>query len=264
MLKQCDKMAENLLNLVKTNLLTFSFFSVKAEEDPNPAPPSPTPTPSSDPTPSINYEQLITAARKEEKEKLYPRIKKLEEENKNLLTSNNTNLLKVAELQNKLDSIENSKVNMEEYNSMKGKVETLTKENEELKQKQPPDETAIRAEVEKEYQVKIYRVEKLNELKDEILPVFADLVIGKTQEEVDASLETAKSKTIETKKSLGLIDENGNPITTTTIATQKPTPPAANPGSSRFNDKTFDMKHIQNLDPSSPEYAEWRKSVGLK
>ena len=115
----------------------------------------------------------------------------------------------------------------------------------------------------------MYRTTKLSENSDKILSVFADEVTGTSKEEIDASFEKAVEKTIATKKQLGLIDEEGNPITPKkkdSKKAEKPntTPPVANPTSAEGNKDSFDLDYIQGLDPRSPEYAEFRKKMGLR
>ena len=219
----------------------------------------------------INFETLIANARKEEKEKLYPRMKKLEDENKVLVQTNNDNLMKLAQAQNEIDTL---KANNGESQKVKDLEAQLEKANNEIKslKESTPNEEEIRKKVEEEYEVKYYRNTKLSnpENADKILSVFADEVTGNTKEEIDASFERAVQKTIQTKKQLGLVDEEGNPIKSPnpdkkkkeTPNTKPNTPPVANPGDD--GDEKFDMDYVQNLDPRSPEYAEFRKKMGLR
>ena len=66
--------------------------------------PEPQSTKGSEPAPAplYNFENLIAQARKEEKDKLYPKIKKLEKELQVMTKSNNDNLLEVARLKDEL------------------------------------------------------------------------------------------------------------------------------------------------------------------
>ena len=67
------------------------------------------------------------------------------------------------------------------------------------------------------------------------------------------------------------IDEEGNPVEKKP-ASKKSAPkqapakaPAMNPvDNSGSNISRFDADYIRSLDPASPEYAEFRKSLGLK
>ena len=214
--------------------------------------------------PPINFETLIANARKEEKDKLYPRIKKLEDENKALVQNNNDNLMKLAQVQRELDEL---KANNGESQKIKDLEAQLTDAQAEIKtlKESAPKEDEIRARIEAEYEVKMYRTTKLSEGSDKILAVFADEVNGSTKEEIDASFDRAVEKTIQTKKQLGLVDDKGNPIESpkkTTKVTKKDTPPVANP--SAEEDDKFDLEYVQNLDPRSKEYAEFRKKMGLR
>ena len=217
-------------------------------------------------TPQINFETLIANARKEEKEKLYPRIKKLEDENKALVQNNNDNLMKLAQAQKELDEL---KANNGESQKVKDLETQLANAQAEIKtlKESTPKEDEIRARIEAEYEVKMYRNTKLSENSDKILAVFADEVKGDTKEEIDSSFDRAVEKTVQTKKQLGLLDDDGNPIDTKKTPAKKEdkksvTPPVANP--SAEEDEKFDLDYVQNLDPRSKEYAEFRKKMGLR
>ena len=220
------------------------------------------------PAPQINFETLIANARKEEKEKLYPRIKKLEDENKALVQTNNDNLMKLASTQKELDELKANNGESQKVKDLEAQLENAQAEIKTLKESTPKEEE-IRARIEAEYEVKMYRTTKLSEGSDKILAVFADEVKGTTKEEIDASFEKAVEKTVQTKKQLGLIDEEGNPIEKKSEKksdekkdTKNNTPPVANP--SAEEDEKFDMDYVQSLDPRSKEYAEFRKKMGLR
>jgi len=117
-------------------------------------------------TPQINYEQLIAQARKEEKEKLYPRIKKLEEDNAKLVKTGNDNLIKIGDLTQtvntltaEIDSYKSGAITTEEVKKLNAQIDVLIAENEKLK-KETPNVEALRAEIEKEYEVKSYLAEQ--------------------------------------------------------------------------------------------------------
>lgn len=224
--------------------------------------------------PAVNFENLIEKARKEEKDKLYPRIKKLEEENKTLVATGNSNLIKIAELQNENESLK-KKLESGESEKIKELEDKLEIANNEIKtlKESTPDEKSIREQVEKEYEIKLYRNTALTENKDSILSVFADEVKGNTKEEIDTALEEAKKKTIELKKEMGVLDKDGNPIITKKkekddddSGEKKTTKkvPTANPTSFADNEDKIDFEYVQSLDPSSDEYKEFRKKLGLK
>ena len=220
-----------------------------------------------EPAQQINFETLIANARKEEKEKLYPRIKKLEDENKALVQTNNDNLIKLAQAQKELEDFKANNGESQRVKDLETQLANAQAEITTLKESTPKEEE-IRARIEAEYEVKMYRTTKLSEGSDKILAVFADEVKGATKEEIDASFDRAVEKTVQTKKQLGLLDDNGNPIETGKKSTTKKedkktvTPPVANP--STEEDEKFDMNYVQNLDPRSKEYAEFRKKMGLR
>lgn len=229
-------------------------------------------------TQQINYEQLIAQARKEEKEKLYPRIKQLEEENRKLVKTGNDNLIKIGDLTQtvntltaELEAYKKGDKTTEEVSTLKTQIATLTAENEKLKS-EAPDVEKLRKEIEQEYEIKSYLAEQKTANKDTILSSFLDEIQGKTKEEIDTSVQSAKEKSIAIKKELGLVDENGNPVESTKQqgkSTSKKTPakkaPAMNPTEDAGTDTgTFDAEYIRNLDPSSEEYKEFRKRLGLK
>ena len=229
--------------------------------------------------PQINYEQLISAARKEEKDKLYPQIEKLKADKEALVETSNTQLIKIGDLTRAVEQL-TQEVN--DYKSGKVVSDELTaiqKERDELKaqieklEKDAPNEEQLRAQIEKEFEVKSYLKDKKRDNKDIITSVFDSVVSGSTIEEIDASIAKAKEKSDAIKRELGLIDDKGNPVskapkksgTEKTPATAPSTaPPAANPADTSTDTSAYDVEYIQSLDPASPEYAEFRKKLGLK
>lgn len=214
---------------------------------------------------TLNYEDLIAKARKEEKEKQYKTIEKLKGQVDTFTKQHNDDLLVVAELKDKLAKAEASasKGDDTEINSLKGELEklqnsvaSLTEENEKLKSQTPIDrseiEAQIRAELETEYEVKTYKAEKMAELKEDIL--VPELVFGNTKEEIDASIQSALNRSEEIRKSLGITEKK-----------EKRTPKSpSNPSVSGIQNKEISMEYLASLDVSSKEYAEVRKQLGLK
>lgn len=226
------------------------------------------------PTPQINYEQLISAARKEEKEKLYPRIQKLEDDNKKLVEQGNANLIKIGDLTAKLNELTAENKSLKEgsedsqiVKDLKKQLETLEAENKKLKE-ETPDRESIEAEIRAEYELKSYISEQKSAHKDEILSTFLDSVTGATKEDVDKAVQELIDKTTSIKKDLGLIDAEGNPVEKSTskkAETKKKSAPKANPSvTTGETSAKFDAEYIQNLDPRSDEYKEFRKSLGLR
>lgn len=234
--------------------------------------------PPADPAPPVNFEKLIAQARQEEKAKLYPQIEKLKGEKDSLTASINNLLLENGALKDEIAKYKSTKQekpeDSEAYKSLKAQFDELTAEMETLKK--APKEEEIRKQLEAEYEIKNYLREQLEKNKGEILTMLVEGISGKTKEEIDAAIAAAKEKTLSVKKDLGLIDDEGNPITPThdkstnksNNSTKKTTTPTRAPNVAPADDtnggQAFTVEYIQGLDPRSPEYAEFRKKMGLK
>lgn len=219
--------------------------------------------------PTINYEDLIAKARKEEKEKQYKTIEKLKGQVATLTEQHNNDLLGKADLEKQLQEA-NEKLtkvgsgDSEELKTLKTSFKNLEKEKEELdkkvkeyESKKPVDReevvAEVRAELEKEYEVKTYKVTRMAELKDDIL--VPELVFGNTKEEIDASIQSALDRSAEIMKNLGI----------TTKKADKRTPKSpANPSVSHVQDKEISLERLATLDVRSKEYAELRKQLNLR
>ena len=222
-------------------------------------------------TPTINYEDLISKARAEEKAKQYKTIEKLKGQIETLTKQHNEDLLKIGQLEEDLKTA-NSKLqtagqgDSEEIKTLKDTISTLNKEKSDLENKikdiedntvtREELENEIRTELEAEYNTKAYRAEKMAELKDEIL--VPELVVGNTVEEIDASIQVALEKSKSIREKLGISD--GQPKSPQGRTPKTP----SNPSMSRVQDSQFSMEYIAGLDVSSPEYAEFRKQMGLR
>ena len=220
-------------------------------------------------TPTINYEDLIAKARREEKEKQYKTIEKLKTQVNTLTEQHNNDLLVRADLEKKLQDA-NEKLtkagsgDSEEVKTLKDTIKGLEKEKEDLDKKvkeleanKPANreeiEAEVRAELEAEYEVKTYKATKMAELKDDIL--VPELIFGNTKEEIDASIQSALERSNKIKESLGVKDGGK----------QKRTPKSpANPSVSGIQDKEISLDYLASLDVSSPEYAQVRKQLGLR
>lgn len=214
--------------------------------------------------PTINYEDLIAKARKEEKEKQYKTIDKLKNQNDALTNQHNDDLIIIADLEKQVseanDKLLKSKDgDSEEVKSLKAEVKKLTEskkalEDEVNKFKEIPpvnrDELAkeIRDELEAEYEVKSYKLEKMTELKDDIL--VPELVFGSTKEEIDANIQIALDRSKQIKESLGVGKR-----------TLPKTP--SNPSINNIQDNNISLERLATMDVRSSEYAELRKQLGL-
>lgn len=220
-------------------------------------------------TPTINYEDLIAKARKEEKDKQYNTIEKLKAQINTLTEQHNGDLLKVADLEKQLKEANDKLTKVgsgdsEEVKTLKNTIKTLEKEKEDLDKKVKEYENTkpvsreevvaeVRAELETEYEVKTYKATKMAELKDDIL--VPELVFGSTKEEIDASIQNALTRSAEIKKNLGLEGSTK----------QKRTPKSpANPSVSGVQDTQVSLERLATMDVRSPEYAQLRKQLGLR
>ena len=222
------------------------------------------------PKPTINYEDLISKARAEEKSKQYNTIKKLKGQIDTLTNQHNDDLLKIGQLEKDLETA-NKKLetsgqgDSEEVNTLKKEIEDLNKDKKSLTKKledlekntisREELENEIRTELEAEYATKTYKAEKMAELKDDIL--VPELVMGSTKEEIDASIEVALAKSKEIREKLGITEGSKSPQGRT------PKTPSS-PSVSGVQNAQFSEDYIASLDVRSPEYAEVRKQLGLR
>lgn len=222
----------------------------------------------------INYEELIARARKEEKDKLYGTINSLKSELNTAKETINKHLLTIGTLQSEIDNLKSKKSNSnnQEVTELKNKISDL----EEQLSKAPKEEdlrTQIRTELESEYSIKLYaqKVKSSDEVKRDVLPMFLDDITGTTEEEINEAVKKAKEKTAMAREQLGIDANSGKSKDDSKESKEKSAksgrknPPMSNPqnSNSAFSDKV-DWDYVKNLDTSSPEYAEWRKKVGLR
>ena len=182
-------------------------------EEPNPAPveepadpqPAPDPQPVEEPTEpqpqanTVNFEDLIAKARQQEKAKLYPQIQKLQEQNNALTEKNNAHLLTIGEKDARISELEkqlaesnnaSKKGASEKEASLLSKIAELEKELTDIKANTVSREE-IEAEIKAEYDVKLYREQKLREVGDTVIP---ELITGTTIEEIDASIKVSQER----------------------------------------------------------------------
>lgn len=247
----------NFKKKLVTTILSRLVFAVSAEE---PTPPDPNPTPA----PTVNYEDLIAKARKEEKDKLYPKITALEKERNELIEKINAHLIKIGELQSVIDT---NKAEIEALKSKKngGDNEQITSLTNELTQAKKDLEdlkativdadalrAEIRTEVEAEYAVKNHREKLL--ASEEIVP---ELVTGDTIEALDASFAVSQTRYKELAEKFAKGTQTPPPNTPPARV------PSVNP-SIRLGVEKMTVEDLARMDVKSPEYAELRKQLGLK
>ena len=225
-----------------------------------------------DAPPALNFEDLVSKARKEEKDKIYPQLEELKKQNKVLTKANNEHLLTIAALEEQVKGLNEQlakagKGDPQEVIDLKKNLEDTLKVvdglREELKTK--PEGTAeelratIEAEVKELYEVKLYRLQKLQEAGDDVL--IPDLVVGDTKEAVDASIAAAIEQTKRIKEKFGVGEEVNNDGGEEPPP-KKPKPNPANPAGKGLNTLgDLDPAAIRNM--SDEDYAEWRKKAGI-
>lgn len=201
----------------------------------------------STPQPTVNFEDLIANARKQEKDKLYPQIKKLEEEKKKLVEKNNQHLLTIGEKDARIKELElltNSDSVSEKETALQNEIESLKTTIANM-EKDAISVEEIESSIRAEYEVKLYREQKLREIGDTVIP---ELIIGTTKEEIDASIVASQERFNQiSNKILGSVQV-----------------PVANVSTSSFQSKDLKLEDIANLDPRSPEYAQLRAKLGLR
>lgn len=224
---------------------------------------------------TINYEDLIAKARREEKEKQYKNVERLKSQVNTLTEQHNTDLLTIAELQKQLQAA-NEKLttagsgDSEEIKTLKATIKTLEGEKADLDNKvkdyeanKPQSrediEKEVRSELEREYEVKTYKATKLAELKDQLL--VPELVMGDSKEDIDTSIEAALARSEEIRKSLGISAPNGGDKPP---KKEKRTPKSPSNPSGGNGGKEVDLDYLSTLDVRSSEYAKLRQQMGLK
>lgn len=144
------------------------------------------PQPSPAPTQQLNFEQLVAQARKEEKDKLYPKINELKttvgERDKKineLMLALGTKEAEIGTLKAELEKAKSGVTNSEEITTLQATVAQL--------QKELADEKAKCTNIELDY----YKKAKMAEAGGQLIP---ELVTGTTKEEIDQSIEVSKAR----------------------------------------------------------------------
>lgn len=252
-MKRCYGINAKLMDVVRKVMVR----NVLAEE---PVPPQQTQT--------VSYEQLIARARQEEKDKLYPQLQAEKDKVKELIQKNNELLVKMGSLQNEYDVVKaqlddlknNQGVNENaEITKLKAELDKVKKEYKEFKEGTVDEATLrqqVEAEVKQQYEVEMYKVEKLNsdEFKGQIIP---ELVSGDTKEAIDESLAKSKARYEE----LIGVNKNQQQQQGQQLGAV-PTMPVGNPNTQSFISATISAEEIQRMTPE--QWAEYRTKLGLK
>lgn len=226
------------------------MFVAKAEEPEQGSEPKSQP----ETTKTVNFEDLITKARAEEKAKLYPKIQKLEGEKAELVEKNNKLLLdlgtkdaQISDLQSQINEVKSKKetTESETVKALNDEIETLKATIKQMEEN-VVDVDALTESIRGEYDVKLYREQRLREVGETVIP---ELVMGTTKEEVDESITKAQ--------------ERFNEILTKHGAVQvTPTVTPNNVNTQSLNVKDVSVEDISRM--SVAEWAEKRKMLGFK
>lgn len=226
------------------------MFVAKAEEPEQGSEPKSQP----ETTKTVNFEDLITKARAEEKAKLYPKIQKLEGEKAELVEKNNKLLLdlgtkdaQISDLQSQIKEVKSNKetTESETVKALNDEIETLKATIKQMEEN-VVDVDALTESIRGEYDVKLYREQRLREVGETVIP---ELVMGTTKEEVDESITKAQ--------------ERFNEILTKHGAVQvTPTVTPNNVNTQSLNVKDVSVEDISRM--SVTEWAEKRKMLGFK
>lgn len=258
---------ESLLVKKLSQFILCKLACVRAEE-PDGAQTT-VPTTSSEPTgasvqatPQINYEQLVAQARKEEKDKLYPKINEL----KNTISERDKTInelmltlggkeAEIGTLKSELDKAKSGVTNSEEVTNLQTTIAQLKKELEDSKKQC--------TNIELDY----YKKAKIAEAGGKLIP---ELVTGTTKEEIDQSVENSMKRYLEI---VGVASQvNPQPqVTQTEVASVNADANAflaggINPSTSHLNSTNL-SDELASIDVRTVEgrkrYAEIRKQLGL-
>ena len=242
------------------SIITNVVRKAKAEEgdtptqpdggEPNSASTIPPATPAQ---PSIDFESLISKARKEEKEKLYPEITKLKEELDKKVTRINELLLAIGEK----DEI----ISQKDKELKEAKADSKKSESQEVKELNLKITGLENKLAEKEGEISnikldSYKASKMAEAKGEIIP---ELVTGSSEEEIDLAVERAKERYKEIVSKIAVPPaktQNSNSI------------PPVNPNTQSFDNSQVNVADLSSINLYTPEgkaeYARMRAQMGLK
>lgn len=211
------------------------------------------------PTQTINYEQLISQARQEEKAKLYPEITKLKAEKEAQTKRINELIIQVAEKDEvikqkdaELKNATSKKVDSEEVKTLKLKVEELT------------NSLALKDSELAEIKLNSYKESKIKEVGGELIP---ELVKGTTQEEIDASIAVAQQAYQSIIEKIKPVQSPAQAQTHTQMPQVNPTMPVVNPTVNPVQTTGMDISALSRtsmFDSSSREqYKQLRKQLGF-
>ncbi len=154
------------------------------------------PTEPTPPTPRVFTEEELERARKEEKDKLYPRIQEMQDELKRLREAEEAK--KKAQEDAERKTQEEQKRKQEEQMELRELLSKKEQEWNERLEKMEQERQRERAIMEQERRLTVlsqYRDRKLAENADNIMPELRDMVQGNSEEEIDRSINLVIEKT---------------------------------------------------------------------
>ena len=201
---------------------------------------------------SVNFEDLINKARKEEKEKLYKEINKLKAQLDEKVGRINELLLVIGEKDETIKAKEKELAQKE-----KDSQKTDSEEVKALKLKLTELENALAQKDSEITTIKLdsYKATKMAQAGGELIP---ELVTGNTPEEIDMAIEKSKAKYLEIV---------GRVKATIAPALDSNNIPPANPNVDSFNAQvqSMDIAGLSMFDKDAmKQYSEMRKQMGLK
>ena len=205
------------------------------------------------PQASVDFETLISRARKEEKEKLYPEITRLKDELEKKVSRVNELLLTIGEkdeiISQKDKEMKEVKTNSKKTDSQE--VKELTLKVTELENNLSSKDSEIST-----IKLDSYKQQKIAEAGGELIP---ELVLGNSEEEIDLAVERAKERYAD------IVSKVAKPKATPKEQDSNNIPPA-NPNTNAFSTQVSSQS-LADIDLMTPEgkakYAELRKQMGL-
>lgn len=199
------------------------------------------------PTGSVNYEDLIANARKDEKEKLYPEMKKLKDSKNELLIVIGERDATIKQLQSDLATAKESNgkltKDLKDGTQTNKTVSELTLQISQL-ERDLEEATAGHETELNSIKLESFKEKTIASANGELIP---ELVVGNTEEDILASFETAKTRYAE--------------ITQRVVSGTKMPYTNPNAGSIQLTAKASE-KSISEM--TREEYAEYRKQIGFK
>lgn len=203
--------------------------------------------------PTVNFEQLISKARQEEKEKLYPEIQKLKTQNEDKVGRINELLLSIGEKDETIKNLQGEIAELKKDSNKSVSEEVRAKdlkiiELQNLIEAKDNEVASIKLEA--------YKAQKLAEAGADVIP---EMVTGTTPEEIDLSIESSKAMFARIASQV-----KGSVVVTQKTSNEIPMP---NPNVASFNNQVSQLD-LGQIDMFSKEgkaqYAQMRQQLGLK